>query len=126
MKKKLLALVAIVALAVNVIAANLTLAWNPSPDDTGTNFVTYAIYQANGTSTNFTVVTNVGNKTTYTFTNIAPGAYKFYITALDVWNTQSDPSNTAAVPAPITPRPPSQPILYVIVGNKTNIVNLGQ
>jgi hypothetical protein len=124
--KKIIFAIAAALTIIAVTAADLTLGWQPSPDDTGTNSVTYAVYRANGTSTNFTQVTNVGNKLTYTFTNIAPGLYRFYVSAFDVWNTESSPSNIATVPAPITPRPPSQPILYVIAGNKTNIVNLGQ
>jgi hypothetical protein len=125
MKKKLLSLAALALITLAIRAANLTLVWDPSPDDAGTNYVRYAVYQATGTNA-FTNVVNVGTNRTYTFTNITPGLYRFYVTAQDIWTNESGPSNTLLIPGPIIPRPPQQPILYVLIGSKTNIISLGQ
>lgn len=125
MKKKLLLLAALALITLAIRAANLSLTWDPSPNDTGTNYIKYVVYQATGTNA-FTNSINVGTNRVCTFTNIAPGLYRFYVTAQDVWTNESQPSNTLLIPAPITPLPPVQPILYVIVGSKTNIISLGQ
>lgn len=123
MKKNslLVGAVALIAAALTVLANPLTLQWSPSPDDKGTNFVTYAVYQANGATAPFVNVGNVGTNLTYT-TNITPGLYRFYVTAVNFWNVESDPSNIASTPSTNAVAPPTQPILYVVVGSKTNIV----
>lgn len=112
---------ALIVTALTVLANPITLQWSPSPEDKGTNFITYVVYQANGPTAPFASVGNVGTNLTYT-TNIAPGLYRFYITAANFWNVESDPSNIASTPSTNAVAPPTQPILYVVVGSKTNIV----
>lgn len=120
MKKKLVAFVAVAALIVSTFATPLTFTWDRSPEDQGTNNVTYAVYQATGTNA-FVKIANTSTNVTLS-TNIAPGLYRFYVVAIDFWGIESDPSNTLATPDPKKPTSPKQPILYVIVGSRTNIV----
>jgi predicted phage tail protein len=116
--KKLISVVALFALVVSTLG--LTVSWragDPAEQITG-----YRVYMAQGQSP-FEFVGTATNGTSYTITNINPGVYRFYVTALNVWNEESDPSATA-----ITPPPPSgvqAKAVYVVVGSKTNaIINL--
>ncbi len=99
----------------------LTLAWDASAS--GDQVTNYRVYQATGTNTTFQSVADVGTNLLYTVA-ISPGIYQFRVTALNFWGVESVPSNTISTPP--VPGQVKQPILYVIVGGKTNtIVNLG-
>lgn len=121
--KKILSFAAVALIALTIHAANLTLTWTISPDDKGTNYITYNVYQAVGTNA-FTNIAPRLSTNVFAMTNINPGLYRFYVTASDIWTNESVPSNTLTVPGPIIPAAPAQPILYVILGSKTNIVSL--
>lgn len=117
--KKLIAVVALLALTVSS-TLGLTVLW--APNDPAEQITNYRVYWAQG-SLPFQLLADTGTATSYTITNPPPGVYRFYITAMNFWSQESDPSTIVS-----TPPPASQPklkMLYVIVGSKTNtIINL--
>jgi fibronectin type 3 domain-containing protein len=116
--KKFIALVALLALTVSTLG--LTIIWGPN--DPEEQIVSYRVYWAQGTQP-FQFLADAGTNTSYTITNAVPGVYRFYITAVNFWTLESDPSNIVATPPP--PTSPKMKMLYVIVGAKTNtIINL--
>jgi hypothetical protein len=69
-----------------------TLAWNAPTTNTDGTLLTdlagYKIYY--GTSSgNYTSVIDAGNATTYTITNLSPGAYYFAVTSYDISGIES-------------------------------------
>jgi hypothetical protein len=113
MKKIILSAIAGLFAVASAVAADVTLAWDPSP--TNELVTAYVVYQATGTSTNFTPVLTVVNTNftvaaTATVTNLTPGVYKFYVTAKNIWNLESVPSNTVQTPA----AKPSAPVFLLI------------
>lgn len=116
--KKLIALVALLALTASTFG--LTVLW--SPNDPSEQIVHYRVYWAQGIAP-FQFLADTGTATSYTITNAAPGVYRFYVTAINFWSQESDPSVTVSTPPPATT--PKMKMLYVIVGSKTNtIINL--
>ena len=76
--------------ATNLSQTSVTLAWDPSTDNSGT--VTYSVYKD---GQGFTVPQG---QTTYTIDWLSPGrTYTFYVTATDPSLNQSGPSNTVTV-----------------------------
>jgi hypothetical protein len=117
--KKCIALVALLALAVSS-TFGLTVLW--SPNDPSEQITNYRVYWAQGIAP-FQFLADTGTNTSYTITNAAPGVYRFYVTAINFWSLESDPSTIVSTPPPATT--PKMKMLYVIVGSKTNtIINL--
>jgi predicted phage tail protein len=116
--KKLISVIALCALAAS--ALGLTVSWKPAdPNEQITGYRVY-IAQANG---EFQYLGTTTNGTTYTITNINPGVYRFHVTALNLWNMESDPS--LVVTSPPAPSAVQTKVVYVLVGSKTNtIINL--
>ncbi len=70
------------------LAAQVTLAWDASDEAAG-----YKIYYGT-TSNNYSSVVDVGNTTSYTFTDLPNGStYYFAATAYDASNLESDYSD---------------------------------
>jgi fibronectin type 3 domain-containing protein len=88
-------LASLIAVATVMQAANLTVAWNPNPSSD--QVLKYSIYKADGLAGQFTKVADVTAGTSYTFTNIAPGVYRLYVTASNAWG-ESDASSTLETP----------------------------
>lgn len=100
-----------------VSAFGFTISWKPNdPSEQVTN---YRVYWSQGQNP-FQMLADTGTNTSYTITNIAPGVYRFYVTARNFWSLESDPSDTVATPPPASS--PKVPMLYVIVGTKTNVI----
>ncbi len=104
-----------IALAVFLAAAcaafggstNINLTWDPSPDDTGTNGVSYRLYWGTGSAartyhTNF----GIGTGPTYAFLVTGLGTNRFALTAVSLGGIESDKSDEFVV-AVIKPRPPA-------------------
>jgi hypothetical protein len=75
------------------------LSWNaPTTNTDGTPLTDLAGYKVHmGTSSgNYTTVVDIGNVTTYTVSNLAPGTYYFVVTAYDSSNIESGFSNEAS------------------------------
>ncbi len=87
-----------VSLPVTVTSAHasVTRTWTaPTINTNGTpltDLAGYTLYYGNS-SGNYTTTVNVGNVTTYTFTNLAAGTYYFAVTAYDTSGNQSAYSN---------------------------------
>jgi fibronectin type 3 domain-containing protein len=116
--KKFVAVIALLALVASTFG--LTVSWKAN--DPAEKVTNYRVYWAQG-SAPFTFLADTGTNTSYTITNAAPGVYRFYVTAWNFWNLESDPSDIASTPPPATS--PKMKMLYVIIGTKTNaIINL--
>lgn len=116
--KKLITIIALFALVTS--AFGLTISWKPN--DPAEQITNYRVYWAQG-SEPFQLLANTGTNTSYTITYLNPGVYRFYITAMNFWSVESDPSEITGTPPSATS--PKLPTLYVIVGSKTNaIINL--
>jgi hypothetical protein len=118
-------------LSLTLRAADVTLAWSPSPGSTFeitttnvvdgfTNTVTYpaqvlgyAVY-GSATLSNFTRIAGVSATTlTCTITNLPAAMYFFEVKATNAW-TESDPSNIIASPAAIPPQVSGLKILKLV------------
>jgi hypothetical protein len=71
------------------IAADVSLAWNPSMS---TNITGYRVYVGNS-SRNYGTSIQIGIQTTYTVTGLTDGTYYFAVTAFDGNGNESDFSN---------------------------------
>src|SRR3989338_1185731 len=74
------------------ITANIRLTWNaPTTNEDGTDLLDLAGYKIYyGTSSgSYTTTIDVGNVTTYTFSNLSPAIYCFVITAYNTMNNES-------------------------------------
>jgi hypothetical protein len=123
--KKLSALLLLLVLAlVHVVqAADVILSW---PANAASDQVkNYYVYQATGSGAFSKVVTN-GVATTVTLTGIAPGAYRFYITAANAWGVESTPSSQIGTP-PASPGQVAQVQAWLVVSpgttNKLDLAN---
>lgn len=74
---------------VPAIAADVSLAWDPS---ISTNISGYKVYVGSSSGT-YNAPIAIGNQTTYTVTGLADGAWYFAVTAFDVDGNESDFSN---------------------------------
>jgi uncharacterized protein YjdB len=82
-----------------ITTGSATLSWNaPTTNTDGTPLTDLAGYKLYmGTSSgNYTTVVNIGNVTTYTLSNLAPGTYYFVVTAYDSSSLESSFSNEAS------------------------------
>jgi chitodextrinase len=90
--------------ATNLSHKSVTLAWDPSTDNSGS--VTYTVYKDGQP---FTVPQG---RTTYTIDWLSPGmTYSFYVRAGDKSLNRSGPSNTVTVTTPRDTTPPTPPQL---------------
>ncbi len=92
-----LSLLLLVLLSISVRTAfganSVTLAWDAS---TSSNLAGYRVYYGTA-SRNYSTNIDVGNVTTYTLANLAPGTYYFAVTAYNTLAEQSGYSNEASV-----------------------------
>ena len=104
-------LLALLGLAASVAAAEVTLAWDPSPDTRVTNYRVYWGYQ----SRTYTGSFDVGNVTTATVGSLVAGTrYYFAVTATTPEGQESDFSNEVDYTVPLPPLTP--PTLEVQAG----------
>jgi len=104
-------LLALLGLAASVAAAEVTLAWDPSPDTRVTNYRVYWGYQ----SRTYTGSFDVGNVTTATVGSLVAGTrYFFAVTATTPEGQESDFSNEVDYTVPLPPLTP--PTLEVQAG----------
>lgn len=86
-------------------AANVSLAWDASPDATVTGYRIYC------SSSNGTVTIDVGAVLTCTVSNLVGGVtYSFYATAYDAFGVESEPSNTVTYTPPGNSEKPEKPL----------------
>jgi chitodextrinase len=84
---------------------SVTLAWNPSTDNSGP--VTYRVHMTSPLS--FSMVTS---QTSLTWTSLSPNTtYSFYVYAIEKSGNQSPNSNTLTVTTPADTTPPTAPEL---------------
>jgi fibronectin type 3 domain-containing protein len=104
-------LLALLGLVASVAAAEVTLAWDPSPDERVTNYRVYWGYQ----SRNYTGSFDVGNVTTATVGSLVAGTHYFFaVTATTPDGLESDFSNEVDYTVPLPPLSP--PTLEVQAG----------
>jgi chitodextrinase len=85
-------------------ATSVTLAWNPSTDNSGS--VSYTVQLV---STSFRMVTS---QTSLAWTSLSPNTtYSFYVYAVDRSGNRSANSNTLTVTTPADTTPPTAPVL---------------
>ena len=93
---------------------SVTLAWNPSTDNSGS--ITYVVYKD---GQGFTVPQG---QTAYTIDWLSPGrTYNFNVAAYDKALNQSPPSNTVTVTTPRDTTPPTAPVLTGIVRGPSQV-----
>ena len=78
------------------LAAAVTLRWDPNPETTLSG---YRLYYGTA-SRNYTTLVDVGNRTTYAVTGLAPGTYYFAVTAYDILGNESGFSDEVFTTAP--------------------------
>ncbi|NLF76483.1 MAG: fibronectin type III domain-containing protein [Chloroflexi bacterium] len=84
---------------------SVTLAWNPSTDNSGS--VSYRVHMVSPLSFSM-----VATQTSLTWTSLSPNAtYSFYVYAIDKSGNQSPKSNTLTVTTPADTTPPTAPVL---------------
>lgn len=71
------------------MAADVSLAWDPS---VSSNITGYKIY-IGSSSGNYSTTVTIGNQTTYTLTGLSAGTYYFAVTAYDANGNESGYSN---------------------------------
>ena len=82
--------------APSVTAHNITLAWNPSTDDSGS--FAYRVFVSWGSTT-----TLPQTQTTYSVSLVPANTYSFYVYAVDGSGNVSQRSHTLTVTTPLTP-----------------------
>lgn len=100
--------------ATSVTAHNVTLAWNPSTDDSGT--FSYRVFVSYG----FTY-TVPQTQTTFSLGLVPNNTYSFYVYAVDGSGNISQKSNTLTVTTPPDTTPPSAPVVSLVGVNPTEI-----
>ena len=90
----------------------VTLAWDPSTDNSGT--FTYRVFVSWGTTT-----TLPQTQTTYTVGLVPANTYSFYVYAVDESGNVSQRSNTLTVTTPPDTTPPSAPVVSLVAVNPT-------
>jgi chitodextrinase len=90
----------------------VTLAWNPSTDNSGT--FTYRIFVSWGSTT-----TLPQTQTTYSVGLVPANTYSFYVYAVDGSGNVSQKSNTLTVTTPPDTTPPTSPVVSLAGVNPT-------
>src|SRR5687767_2410671 len=92
----------------------VSLAWNPSTDDSGT--FTYRVFVSWGSTT-----TLPQTQTTYSVSLVPANTYSFYVYAVDGSGNVSQRSNTLTVTTPPDTTPPSAPVVSLVGVNPTEV-----
>jgi len=99
MKRLLPILILAILVVVSAIADSVTLAWDRAASHTNLNAFLLKYGQQSGNWTNVTTVPT--NLTTVTISNLRKGQnYRFIVTARNVANLESDPSNELSYTVP--------------------------
>jgi len=99
MKTLLISLTLLVVVIATVLADSVTLAWDRAASHTNLNAFLLKYGQQSGNWTNVTTVPT--NLTTVTISNLRKGQnYRFIVTARNVANLESDPSNELSYTVP--------------------------
>jgi chitodextrinase len=93
---------------------HVTLAWNPSTDDSGT--FTYRVFVSWGSTT-----TLPQTQTTYSVSLVPANTYSFYVYAVDGSGNISQRSNTLSVTTLRDTTPPSPPVVSLVGVNPTEV-----
>jgi len=96
----------------SLTAHNVTLAWNPSTDDSGT--FSYRVFVSYGST--YTVPQT---QTTFSLGLVPNNTYSFYVYAVDGAGNISQRSNTLTVTMPSDTTPPSPPVVSLAGVNPT-------
>jgi chitodextrinase len=101
--------------ATSLTSYNVTLAWDPSTDNSGT--FTYRLFVSWGTTT-----TLPQTQTTYRVLGLVPNnTYSFYVYAVDGSGNVSQRSNTVTVTTPPDTTPPTAPVVSLVGVNPTEV-----
>src|SRR5919106_1333464 len=92
----------------------VTLAWDPSTDDSGT--FSYRVFVSWGSTT-----TLPQTQTTYSVSLVPANTYSFYVYAVDGSGNVSQRSNTLTVTTPPDTTPPSSPVVSLVGVNPTEV-----
>jgi hypothetical protein len=95
-------------------AHNVTLAWNPSTDNSGT--FSYQVWVSYG----FTHTVSQ-TQTSFSLRVVPNNTYSFYVYAVDGSGNKSSKSNTVSVTTPPDITPPTAPVLSVVGVNLTEV-----
>jgi hypothetical protein len=98
----------------SLTAHNVTLAWNPSTDNSGT--FSYRVWVSYG----FTH-TVPQTQTTFSLRLVPNNTYSFYVYAVDGSGNKSSKSNTVTVTTPRDTTAPSPPVLSLVGVNPTEV-----
>ena len=100
--------------ATSLTPHRVTLAWNPSTDDSGS--FTYRVFVSWGSTT-----TLPQTQTTYSVGLVPANTYSFYVYAVDGSGNVSQRSNTLTVTTPPDTTPPSAPVVSLVGVNPTEV-----
>jgi hypothetical protein len=100
--------------ATSVTAHNITLAWDPSTDDSGS--FTYRLFVSWGSTT-----TVPQTQTTYSVGVVPGNTYSFYVYAVDGSGNISQRSNTLTVTTPADTVAPTSPVVSLVGVNPTEV-----
>jgi hypothetical protein len=101
--------------AMSLTSYNVTLAWDPSTDNSGT--FTYRLFVSWGSTT-----TLPQTQTTYRVLGLVPNnTYSFYVYAVDGSGNISQRSNTVTVTTPPDTTPPTAPVVSLVAVNPTEV-----
>jgi chitodextrinase len=92
----------------------VTLAWDPSTDNSGT--FSYRVFVSWGSTT-----TLPQTQTTYSVSLVPANTYSFYVYAVDGSGNVSQRSNTLTVTTPPDTTPPSAPVVSLVGVNPTEV-----
>src|SRR5512134_3558291 len=98
----------------SLTAHNITLAWDPSTDNSGT--FSYRVFVSWGSTT-----TLPQTQTTYSLGLVPANTYSFYVYAVDGSGNVSQRSNTLTVTTPPDTTPPSAPVVSLAGVNPTEV-----
>jgi chitodextrinase len=100
--------------ATSLTPHRVTLAWDPSTDNSGT--FTYRVFVSWGSTT-----TLPQTQTTYSVSLVPANTYSFYVYAVDGSGNISQRSNTLTVTTPPDTMPPSAPVVSLAGVNPTEV-----
>jgi chitodextrinase len=98
----------------SLTAHNITLAWDPSTDNSGS--FSYRVFVSWGSTT-----TLPQTQTTYSLGLVPANTYSFYVYAVDGSGNRSQNSNTLTVTTPPDTTPPSPPVVSLVGVNPTEV-----
>jgi len=104
---------------IRLLAANVTLAWDPKTDS---NLAGYKVYYGNA-SRSYSSTVNVGNTTTHTVSSLGPGTYYFAVTAYYTSGTETAFSNEASYAVSLPPASGSLAHSGNLIANSQNFAS---